>query len=416
MSTVLSFLPDGQYKHVAGTSGGEWHGPCPWCDGRDRFSVWPEHTSGVTGGRYACRQCGKSGDAIQFLRDRDGLSYPDACRALQVEPRPMAGNRTAPNALSWEPRHRDMPSVLWQERAGRFVSECVALMVHGSVGLEYAVSRGLTAETTARLRIGWNDRDRYEGRESWGLPQELKENGKSRRMWVPAGLVIPTRRKAGLAALKVRRSLWTPEDEFPKYIAVAGSVPGLALGGGDGRPVVVVESELDAVLIWQEARDLVGALALGTASGKPDTDATAYLRAAPLILVALDFDQAGIAAFPWWRENFAQSRPWPTPEGKDVGDLIHTPGYVRAWIEAASLEEPKGITWPQPEPGPIETTLPAGRYACLEALASYFGAGLTKNSGGGLALTFPPNVRPEPAQAIRDGFAELHGYIKERAL
>lgn len=414
MTTILNLIPAGAFRHVAGTSGGEWHGPCPWCGGRDRFSVWPEHTSGATGGRYACRQCGKSGDAIQYLRERDGLSYPDACKALQVEPRPLTGSRTAPSAPSWEPRQRDMPPVLWQERAGRFVAECSARMVPGSEGMKYAASRGLMPETVSRLRIGWNDRDRYEDREAWGLPQELKENGKPRRMWLPGGLVIPTRRKAGLAALKVRRSSWTPEDTLPKYLAVAGSVPGLALGGGDGRPVVVVESELDAVLVHQEAGDIVGALALGTASGKPDTDATAYLRAAVRLLVALDFDEAGFKAFPWWRQHFSQSRPWPTPEGKDVGDLASVPGYIRAWVEAAFLEEPKAIAWPQPEPGPIETTLPAGRYACLEALASYFGAGLTKDAGGGLALTFPPNVRPEPAQAIRDGFAELRGYIRGR--
>lgn len=412
---LLQLLPAEGYKHVAGTSGGEWHGPCPWCGGRDRFSVWPEHTSGATGGRYSCRQCGKSGDAIQFLRDRDGLSYPDACRALQVEPRPLTGSGMQQKATSWEPRHRDMPSVLWQERAGRFVAECAARMLPDSEGMSYAASRGLTPETVARLRIGWNDRDRYDDRGAWGLPQELKDNGKPRRMWLPAGLVIPTRRKAGLASLKVRRSAWTTEDEFPKYVAVAGSVPGLALGGGNGKPVVIVESELDAVLVHQEAGGLVGALALGTASGKPDADATAYLRAAPRLLVALDFDEAGFKAFPWWRQHFAQAKPWPTPEGKDVGDLASVPGYIRAWVEAAFLEEPKAVAWPRPEPGPLDTTMPRGRYACLEALAAYFGAGLVREAGGGLTLAFPSSVPPEPAQAIRDGFAELQGYIQERA-
>lgn len=412
---VLHFLPDGQYKHVAGTSGGEWHGPCPFCGGRDRFSVWPEHTSGATGGRYSCRQCGKSGDGIQFLRDRDGLGYPEACKALQIEPRPLTGNRTAPSAPAWEPRHRDMPPALWQKRAGSFVAECAARMAPGSEGMEYAASRGLTPETVALLRIGWNDRDQYEDREAWGLPQELKGNGKPRRMWLPAGLVIPTRRKAGLAALKVRRSAWTPEDEFPKYVAVAGSVPGLALGSGSGKPVVIVESELDAVLVHQEAGDIVRALALGTASGKPDTDAAAYLRSAARILVALDFDDAGFKAFPWWRQNFEQSKAWPVPEGKDVGDLIHTPGYVRAWLQAAFIEDPKRISWPTPELGPIDTTLPAGRYVCLVALVSFFGAGLIREAGGGLALTLPTSVPLEPAQAIRDGFAELQPYIQERA-
>lgn len=330
---LLRFLPAEGFKRVAGTSGGEWHGPCPWCGGRDRFCVWPRHTSGAAGGRYACRRCERRGDAIQFLRDSDGLGYLQACRALRAEPKPLPRSRTVPYGPSWVPRPREMPPGLWQERAGRFVAECSACMTSGSEGLEYALSRGLRPETVGRLRIGWNVCDRYEDREAWGLRPELKENGRPRRMWLPAGLVIPSRRKAGLVAVKVRRVTWTPEDIFPKYFAVAGSPPGLALGGRSSKPVVIVESELDAVLIDQEAGDLVGALALGAASGKPDADATAFLRTVPLLLIALDYDQAGRDAILWWRRHFAQAVHWPTPEGKDVGDLAWFPGYVRAWVK-----------------------------------------------------------------------------------
>ncbi|MDY0307597.1 MAG: hypothetical protein RBR18_14280, partial [Desulfovibrionaceae bacterium] len=187
------------------------------------------------------------------------------------------------------------------------------------------------------LGVGWNPRDRFEAREAWGLEPELNDKGNPRRVWLPAGLVIPSRRKSGLVAVKVRRTAWKPEDRLPKYCALPGSTPGLGLGGDPGKPVVVVESELDAVLIWQEARDLAGALALGTATGKPDADAAAYLRAAPRILVALDFDRAGIEAWPWWKEHFPKAEPWPCPDGKDVGDMAGTPGLVRFWIEAATL-------------------------------------------------------------------------------
>ncbi|WP_243363843.1 hypothetical protein [Fundidesulfovibrio terrae] len=94
-----------------------------------------------------------------------------------------------------------------------------------------------------------------------------------------------------------------------------------------------VESELDAALISQEAGDIATAVALGTARGKPDDAATAILNAAPVILVALDFDEAGKAAWPWWKEEFRTSVPWPVPVGKDVGDLLGIPGLMRAWIE-----------------------------------------------------------------------------------
>jgi len=336
---ILHLVPPAELKHVAGSSGGEWAGPCPWCGGRDRFRVWPDHPSGDAGGRYLCRGCGRHGDAIQFLRDRDGLNYVEACAALRVEPRTdrTTGGHVPPVRRAWEPRPATTPVASWQEQAARFVAECAANMTPGSEGMAYAEGRGLTPDTLARLSIGWNPQDRFEGREAWGLEPELNDKGNPRRVWLPAGLVIPSRRKSGLVALKVRRASWTPDDTLPKYVAVAGSVPGLALGGGPGKSLVVVESELDAVLIWQEARDLTGALALGTATGKPDADVTAYLRATPRILVALDFDRAGIEAWPWWKEHFPKAEPWPCPAGKDVGEMGGTPGLVRAWIEAATL-------------------------------------------------------------------------------
>lgn len=73
-----------------------------------------------------------------------------------------------------------------------------------------------------------------------------------------------------------------------------------------------------------------------------------------------------------------------------------------------------GLPWPEPEPGPIDTRAPAGRYACLWAIATAYGAGLTKDAGGGLALTSPATMPPEAAQAARDGLAELADYIGKR--
>ena len=340
--SILDFLLAGAMKYAAGTSGGEWAGPCPWCGGTDRFRVWPEHPSGAPGGRFMCRGCEKTGDAIQFLRDRDGLTYPEACAALGVEPRASSNIRPCPSGRGeWTPKPATRPPDLWREQAARFLAKCAANMTPDSAGMAYAMGRGLTPDTVARLGIGWNPRDSWEAREAWGLPAEVnKDTGKPKRVWLPAGLVLPSWRKSGLVAVKVRRTAWTPEDTMPKYVALPGSVPGLALGGGTGLPVVVVESELDSVLIWQEARDIAGALALGTVAGKPDAEAAAYLAAAPRLLLALDFDQAGIAAWPWWKEHFPTAEPWPSILGKDVGDLAGTPGLVRAWVEAGAAPLP----------------------------------------------------------------------------
>lgn len=352
---ILHFVPAG-LKHVAGTSGGEHAGPCPWCGGTDRFRVWPEHTSGAAGGRFLCRGCGRSGDGIQFLRDSAGLSYPDACRALQVDPGPQ--KRTAPSARpTWTPKPATAPCDAWQDKASAFVAECAANMTPGSQGMAYAERRHLTASTVRALGIGWNPEDAWQDRAAWGLPPETNAKGNAKRVWLPSGLVIPSRRKAGLFAAKIRRTSWTPDDSLPKYVALPGSVPGLVLGAGGVKPLVIVESELDAVLVWQEARDLVGVLALGTASGRPDADTTEFLNTVPRILVALDFDRAGLAAWPWWPRNFPQAELWSVAEGKDVGDMSGTPGLVRAWIEAAMPPAPEADE-------PATVRLLPGQIAC----------------------------------------------------
>lgn len=77
---ILTLLSrDTDLRRVASTSGGEYAGPCPWCGGRDRFRAWPES------GRWWCRQCGRRGDSIQYLRDCHGLTFTEAKRALGLD-------------------------------------------------------------------------------------------------------------------------------------------------------------------------------------------------------------------------------------------------------------------------------------------------------------------------------------------
>ncbi|EFL51835.1 P4 alpha zinc-binding domain protein [Solidesulfovibrio fructosivorans JJ]] len=337
----------GAMKYVSATSGGEYAGPCPWCSGTDRFRLWP--AEGATG-RWMCRGCGRQGDGIQFLRDMEGLSYPDACKRLGTTPK-AAGTTHTLKPAPWEPKPAVLPGEAWIARAGQFIDRCAAALAAGGPGMEYARGRGLTARTCAALRIGWNPSDLYEDRAAWGLPEEINpRTGKPRRVWLPSGLVIPTLREGQVVAIKIRRSKWTPEDQLPKYAAASGGgkLP-MVLAPGEGKPCVVVESELDAILAAQEARDAVSCVALGTAKGKPDAAANALFMAAPVVLVALDFDEAGATAWPWWRSTYPKAKRWPVPAGKDVGDLAAQPGMIRAWIEAG-LPDPERNVEPEPVP------------------------------------------------------------------
>ncbi len=320
---------------------GEYCGPCPSCGGRDRFLLWPEHKSGATGGRFLCRGCGAQGDAVEFLRVFQNLTYREACEALRLEPRRAvchtAGKGTA---REWMPEPERLPAAEWMEQAAHFVATCTGGIESGP-GLETLQGRGLSPETARTLGIGWNPADRYGRRADWGLDEEANpETGRPRKVWLPRGLVLPIRRKAGVTALLIRRADWKPKDDLPKYWQVKGSGNGCYVIGKPGLPVVLVESVLDAVLIWQEARDLVAAVALTGSTKKPDAQTTDFLRNSPGILWALDFDEAGRKASSWWREHFPGMRTWPCAAGKDPGEMLKVGIPIRPWLEAVLLCEP----------------------------------------------------------------------------
>lgn len=85
--------------------------------------------------------------------------------------------------------------------------------------------------------------------------------------------------------------------------------------------------------------------------------------------------------------------------------------------KARLLEElrgPSGFPWPEPEPFPLVVRSVPWKYACLFAIASVYGAGLTRDAGGGLTLTCPATMPQGATQAARNGFTELAGYIGRR--
>lgn len=76
---LILVLQDVPSKFVASTNGGEYAGPCPVCGGMDRFRVWPKEGNG---GRFWCRQCGKHGDMIEYLRWNRNMTFQEACRVV----------------------------------------------------------------------------------------------------------------------------------------------------------------------------------------------------------------------------------------------------------------------------------------------------------------------------------------------
>lgn len=311
---------------VASTNGGEYHGPCPSCGGKDRFIIWEKQ------GRYLCRQCSLKGDAIQFCRDFMGMDYCSACAKVGTDPKNNFQLRSY-TSPPFDPQHAKEPPVLWQNSAQRFVYQSNEALSQASEALAKLATRGFTSDTMKLFSLGWNSMDRFELLSEWGLPITYNEQGREKKVWLPKGLIIPTFVAGKVTKLKVRRNDWNENDTFPKYVEVTGSMKSPSIYGSfEKRNLVIVESEFDAMLIQQFAADLCACMAIGGAGKKPDLIVHALLQRTPVIIFALDFDAAGKAAYRFWRSTYPNLRAWPISRGKSPGDALQMGVNLRQWI------------------------------------------------------------------------------------
>lgn len=306
---------DTRLRKVARTGGGEFAGPCPFCGGHDRFRVQPER------GRWWCRQCSPDDhwhDAIEYVQRRDGLGFRDACERLgatTAHPRRATDAAARPQRKLSPPVVEDAePTAEWRERASAIVAECEAALWSegGARARTWLHARGLRDETLRHWRVGYNPR----GQEMKGL-------------WVPSGILLPWQVHGALWQVKVR----TPRGE-PKYTAVAGGHPWLY--GADTllsrRVAVLTEGEFDAMLLYQEAGDVVGVATLGSCSKRLGIRAMRLLLPITRLLVAYDTDDDGEEGALHLLGLSRRMRRMKPPCGKDVTEFWLQGGRLRDWV------------------------------------------------------------------------------------
>ncbi|MBU1039722.1 MAG: DNA primase [Proteobacteria bacterium] len=352
--------------HVSAAKGGEWACPCPLCGGKDRFHCFPEQEGGPLCqeagalGTFWCRKCGAAGDLLEFLTTVESMSFGDACQELKVprKARPLGLPKPPKSAVppAFVPQVWPLPSDVWRARAARLADKCHERLVSGpNKALDWLAARGLDLDAVRRYRLGYlieepnkagNSTGIFRARSAWGLPPKETKTASGaivikKQLWIPRGIVIPDYGPGGYAegALPLRIRIRRPNKDvagtdFPKYHVIPGSCMAPLLLGAESRAFVVVEAELDAMLCHHRAGDKVGALAVLTNRGKPDVAAHAALSRALTTLVALDYDPAGADGLPWWQDNCPTARRWPTPVGKDPGDMFKAGEDPRVWILA----------------------------------------------------------------------------------
>jgi len=178
------------------------------------------------------------------------------------------------------------------------------------------------------------------------LERESEERGGN--IWLPRGVVIPCRVKDELWYVKIRR----PAQDT-KYVHVTGSKA--ALFGtrtlrreGEHLPVAVMtEGEFDAMLLHQDAGDLVAAVTLGSAAGRLRLQWMWMLAGCKRILVCYDSDDAGEHGAAAIAERSERTRIARPVGATDLTEMQRRGGDLRSWVRCQLKKH-----GPNPQPAP----------------------------------------------------------------
>ena len=160
----------GQYVTLK-RSGSNLFGLCPFHGEKTAsFSVAPDK------GIYYCFGCHKGGGAVNFMMEVEGLSYPDAVRALAKR-----AGMEVPEDEQYQSRYRQQERLwaLHKEAARFFHSQLYAPV--GKAALEYAFGRGMSKGILTTFGVGYAP-DSWDSlvkamRAKGYTEEELKESG-----------------------------------------------------------------------------------------------------------------------------------------------------------------------------------------------------------------------------------------------
>ncbi len=317
--TLLDLIgTDVKLAKVSGAGGGEWHGPCPFCGGKDRFRVQLNH-SGTD--RWACRRCEKNGDIYAYLKERRGMTFPEAKEYLgEVLPA-----QTTPQNPSQKTRF------VWMTFAADFVKNCEAQLWtdKGKKALDYLHARGLKDETIKMMRLGYNKTD-------------YQPVGNNKAIM---GITIPWVTGADVIGVNIRRL--KPKDSQDRYKAVGESRKTLYYLPGDPRTLCVCEGEFDAGLVLQELA--MSAVAIGSAQ-QISKQLRGLVTQFDRVVLIPDADEPGQAMAKKWQAQFPDVLVFRLPTGvHDVTDFVVGGGDLDQWFRkqedtAAKVEKPTATT------------------------------------------------------------------------
>ncbi len=306
---------------LAKVSHKEYAGPCPGCGGSDRFHVQPDRRDG---GAWMCRNCWPAeskgwADGIEYLRQFRHMSFRAAREYLSGEVETAIERieqierrlERAQNA----PKPGEPPGQAWQDYAASYAAQAERRLwlPEGRAALDYLLSRGLKLQTIDQAHIGYIEKQ--------GIPY----------------IVFPWYADGVYWCIN-HRDLRPEVPQKERYKALMGSAKGAALYAGDSlalrRYAFLVEGEIDALTIAQEAGDLVAVVGTGGHDCTQGVKWIGRLVRAGALFVAYDRDIRGERKAERWLDTYVNFWRW-RPHVKDANHMLTAGFDVRIWVQSA---------------------------------------------------------------------------------
>lgn len=348
---------------------------CPFHDEKTpSFSVSPDR------GLYFCFGCKASGDAFRFYEQLEGVTFPEALRALAEKAGVEIPETRDPAQIAEDRRQRDLSERLYQacEVAAAYFEQCLRDDAHSELARGALEERGVSDELAKAFRLGYAPA-RWDG-----LTEHLRAQRLSPADAEMAGLLLPGR--SGGHYDRFRHRLMFPVlDRGGRVVAFSGRVlpssedlPEGIVPADAGKYVnspetpiyrkgellyglanarmsmrqqaeaIVVEGNFDVVQMHQHGFTNTVA-PLGTSFTEPQ--AKLLRRFAETVVLVFDGDEAGRkaarASHPVCAKAGLIARVGVLPAKQDPDSFLRNPaeGYGAAGMKAVLDSGPSIVEW-----------------------------------------------------------------------
>ena len=222
----------GGYVRLTKKSGANLFGLCPFhSEKTPSFSVNPEKQI------FHCFGCGKGGDVINFIREIENLSFPEAVEFLA-----RRAGLEVPREGDGDLRQRRDRLLALNRAAARFFHEAL-LQPAGQPGRDYVARRGIAPALVRRFGLG------YAADNFYSLTNAMRAQGYTEAELVEAGLSNANRSGKGVHDIFRNRLMFPVIDVRGQVLAFSGRIL------GDGEPKYLNTRDTP---VFSKSRNLFG--------------------------------------------------------------------------------------------------------------------------------------------------------------